>query len=193
VIVYLHGFASSGTTEKAQALIDRFGADNVWNPDLPADPEQVIEMVKAKLDDWFAEFRDLNQEKLMFVGTSLGAFYATYFGLIYDAPFVIVNPSVFPDKNLSDKMGVNLNHVTKEEFMVRLCDLEELSHMKKVIVTLYEGRLANLFIAKDDDIIDYKDMLTAYPHAASVVVKETGGHRFTEHWQEVVEKVAEIY
>jgi predicted esterase YcpF (UPF0227 family) len=189
MIIYLHGFASSGNSAKAQALIDRFGVDNVWNPDLPTDPGQVTEMIHKKLIGWVPR----SDEKLMFVGTSLGAFYATYFGLLYDAPFVIVNPSVFPDKSLSDKLGVNINHVTKEEFMVSLCDLEQLSHMKKVIVTLYEGRLANLFVAKDDDVIDYNDMLTAYPHAASIVIKETGGHRFTEHWQEVIEKVAEIY
>jgi hypothetical protein len=36
-------------------------------------------------------------------------------------------------------------------------------------------------------------MLTAYPYTAHLVVKETGGHRFTEHWHEVVEKIAEIY
>jgi predicted esterase YcpF (UPF0227 family) len=191
VIVYLHGFASSGNSAKAQALIDRFGANHVWNPDLPIDPDQVYDLITKKLNVWLNGGQ--YHEKLVFVGTSLGAFYATYFGLLYDAPFVIVNPSVFPDKSLSDKMGININHVTKEEFMVRLCDLEQLSHMKKVIVTLYEGRLANLFIAKDDDVIDYKDMLTAYPYAASLVVKETGGHRFTEHWQEVVEKIAEIY
>jgi uncharacterized protein len=190
VIVYLHGFASSGNSAKAQALIDCFGVDNVWNPDLPIDPDQVSKMVKDKIGDWFIHRAD--QEKLVFVGTSLGAFYATYFGLLYDAPFVIVNPSVFPDQSLSAKLGTNTNHVTNEEFMVRLCDLKRLSIIKDTIVSQYQGSLAHMFVAKDDDVIDYNDMIAAYPHAASLVIKETGGHRFTEHWQEVVDKVAEL-
>lgn len=186
MIVYLHGFGSSGNSEKAQALIDRFGRDNVWNPDLPIDPVDVIKLVSDKIRSKNIEM----SSKLVFVGTSLGAFYATYFSLVFDAPCVIVNPSVLPYKSLSH--GTYTNHVTKEEFTVSLCNLNELEHMKNVCDEIYEGPLINLFVAKDDEVLDYNQMLNYYKYTNSTLVTETGGHRFTEHWNKVVDKVAEL-
>lgn len=186
MIVYLHGFASSGNSEKAQALIARFGRENVWNPDLPIDPVAVVNLVKTELNNRNIKMVD----KLIFVGTSLGAFYATYFSLVFDAPCVIVNPSILPHKSLSH--GTHINHVTKDEFVVSLCDLHALEHMKEVCDQLYEGPLINLFVAKDDEVLDYNQMLDYYKHTNSTVITETGGHRFTEHWNKVVDKVAEL-
>ena len=48
-ILYLHGFASAGNGEKAQALRRRFGADQVLSPDLPVDLLAVRGTVDALL------------------------------------------------------------------------------------------------------------------------------------------------
>jgi uncharacterized protein len=190
MIVYLHGFGSSGNSAKAQALRDHFGDENVWCPDLPVDPSEVSKMVKAKIGDWFMHKSE--EHKLVFVGTSLGAFYATYYGFLFDAPFVIVNPSINPSRSLQRKLGKNINHVTQEEFMVSLVDLEKLADMKDLIDRNYNGSLVHLFVAKDDDVIPYEQMLSYYKFTASTHVEETGGHRFAEHWDKVVDKVAEL-
>jgi uncharacterized protein len=192
MIIYLHGFASSGKSDKAQKLIDRFGQDSVWNPDLPHDPKLVCELVKDKISDWFTNSTQPSQEKLIFVGTSLGAFYATYFAFLFDAPCVIVNPSVLPHDSLKRKLGKNKNHVTQEEFVVSLCDLDELELLKNSCIRNYNGSLVTLFIAKDDEVLDYKQILDYYMYTKSTTVMETGGHRFTEHWDKVVDKVAEL-
>jgi len=35
-------------------------------------------------------------------------------------------------------------------------------------------------------------MLNWYQYTASTHIEETGGHRFTEHWDKVLDKVAEL-
>ena len=74
MIVYLHGFASSGVSDKVTALKERFGDDKVIAPDLPFDPDEVVSLVYDVVRNFMKNRKP--DEKLVFVGTSLGAFYA---------------------------------------------------------------------------------------------------------------------
>jgi len=190
VIIYFHGFGSSGNSPKVATLKAKFGEENVIAPNLPNNPTDVTKLVVQLVQDWFAHKQ--TNDKLVFVGTSLGAFYAGYFANVYDAPGVLVNPSVNPLESLKDRVGKNVNHATKEEFWLTLNDLEKLQAMRKYMSEVYDGSLIHLFVAKDDEVIPYYDMLNWYQYTASTTVKETGGHRFAEHWLEVVDKLAEL-
>ena len=190
MIVYLHGFGSTGNSKKVDALIEKFGADNVFAPDLPVDPGEVVDLVREKVFDWY-KTRDPS-DKLVFVGTSLGAFYASFFAHTFDAPAVIVNPSVRPNESLKHHVGRNVNQVTKEEFWVTLAHLDKLKFMREYLTNDYKGVLIHLFVAKDDEVIPSYEMLNWYQYTASTHVEETGGHRFTEHWNKVVDKVKEL-
>ena len=190
MIVYLHGFGSSGSSAKVDALKAKFGADQVFAPNLPIDPRDVADLIREKVLDWYGTRK--SDDKLVFVGTSLGAFYASFFGHTYDAPAVIVNPSVRPYESLSDKVGKNVNNVTKEEFWVTLAHLDTLKFMREYLTNNYKGVLIHLFVAKDDEVIPSYEMLNWYQYTASTHIEETGGHRFTEHWDKVVDKVAGV-
>lgn len=185
MIVYLHGFASSGKSPKVDMLKQRFGDANVLAPDLPFDPVKVKEIVHDIVMDFYKN----GKGKLIFVGTSLGGFYATYFSKVYDCPAVIVNPSVNPTESLNDKVGVNVNHVTREEFLVSIVDLNTLGTWRKTIKENYNGKLVNLFVAKDDEVLDYQMMLDAYPHTNHVTITDDGGHRYNKHWNLVVDHI----
>jgi predicted esterase YcpF (UPF0227 family) len=191
MIVYLHGFGSSGNSQKADALKAVFGEDQVFAPDLPVDPNDVVDLIKDQVFFWYLADRDI-MGKLVFVGTSLGAFYATYFAHTFDAPAVIVNPSSKPHETLKKVLGRNINCVTAEEFWLTLGHLEELERMRNYLTNNYMGALIHLFVAKDDEIIPYEQMLDWYKYTASTHIEETGGHRFTEHWNKVVDKVKEL-
>ena len=190
MIVYLHGFGSTGNSKKVNALIEKFGADNVFSPDLPLDPNEVINSIREKVFDWY-DIRNPS-DKLVFVGTSLGAFYASFFAHTFDAPAVIVNPSVQPNESLKDHVGRNVNYVTKEEFWLTLAHLDKLKLMREHLTNNYKGVLIHLFVAKDDEVIPSYEMLNWYQYTASTHVEETGGHRFTEHWNKVLDKVKEL-
>lgn len=189
MIVYLHGFGSSGNTRKVDQLKERFGADQVFAPDLPIDPGEVAKIIGDKINDWYTTRK---KDKLVFVGTSLGAFYASFFANTYDAPAVIVNPSVRPNESLADKVGRNVNNVTKEEFWLSIAHLDKLKFMREYLTNNYKGVLIHLFVAKDDEVIPSYEMLNWYQYTASKHIEETGGHRFAEHWNKVVDKVAEL-
>ena len=189
MIVYLHGFGSTGNSKKVDALIEKFGADNVFAPDLPIDPVEVAKLVGDKILDWYHS----NKEgKLVFVGTSLGAFYASFFAHTFDAPAVIVNPSVRPNESLKDHIGRNVNYHTKEEFWLSIAHLEELKNMRNYLTNNYKGVLIHLFVAKDDEVIPSHEMLNWYQYTASTHIEETGGHRFAEHWHKVVDKIEQL-
>jgi len=189
MIVYLHGFASSGASDKVTALRKRFGNDTVIAPDLPFDPDKVGELVYDIVRD-FMKSREPT-EKLVFVGTSLGAFYANYFGHIYDSCAVLVNPSSTPSETLKEKLGPNKNYHTGEEFLVSLAHLDKLDAIRECVSEIYSPSLVNLFVAKDDEVIPYESMLEGFPYATTTVL-ENGGHRFTEHWDLVVDRVESL-
>lgn len=192
MIIYLHGFASSGQSDKVTALKERFGEENVFAPDLPSDPKAVETLIFNTLhEEFISKGRDMST--VVFVGTSLGAFYASYFATFYDAPAVIVNPSVRPHETLSSKVGRNINYATKEEFWLSLVDLEAFKKMREYVSENYDAKLVNLFVAKDDEVVPCEEVLDWYKNTASTTVTETGGHRYTEHWNLVMDKIAELH
>lgn len=190
MIVYLHGFASTGTSSKVEILRQRFGDDKVIAPDLPFDPSEVRSLVQDIVTDFLITRKP--DEKLVFVGTSLGAFYANYFGHIYDCPIVLVNPSGNPSESLKARLGTNTNYVTGEEFMVSLAHLDKLSSMRRQVAEIYSGALVSLFIARDDEVIPFESMLENFPFTKKTFVMEDGGHRFSKHWPLVVEHISEL-
>lgn len=187
MIIYLHGFGSSGTSSKVDALREKFGAENVFAPNLPFDPIEVFNLVNTLVYANYGKY-----SKIVFVGTSLGGFYANYFAMYHDAPAILVNPSCKPSETLRIKLGVNKNYATNEEFMVELAHLDVLVSMRKHIERDYNGSLINLFVAKDDEVIPHEIPLEYFKHTAMTKVVDTGGHRFTEHWDMVMDRVSEL-
>jgi len=190
MIVYLHGFGSSGSSPKVDQLRERFGFDSVVSPDLPFDPE-LVRQLGFDLVNRFIKTRTAN-EKLIFVGTSLGAFYASYFGHVYDCPIVLVNPSGNPSETLKAKLGTNVNYVTGDEFLVSLAHLDELTKMRKFVTDNYSGSLVSLFVARDDEVIPFESMIENFPYTSKTVVMDDGGHRFTKHWNLILDRVGEL-
>jgi predicted esterase YcpF (UPF0227 family) len=187
MIIYLHGFGSSGNSPKVDVLKARF--NHVFAPELPFDPVEV----KATIHKLVDENWHLNAERLIFVGTSLGGFYANYFGAYYGAYCVLVNPSTSPSETLKERLGPNINYMTQEHFMVSLAHLDELKSMSEYVRKFYESPGTSLFLAKDDDVIPYEAALEAFPYVNKLVVTEGGGHRYSgEYWDAVVEHLNDL-
>jgi predicted esterase YcpF (UPF0227 family) len=180
-LIYLHGFGSSGDSEKSQALRIRFGGDNVYSPDLPIDAFEVIDMVADYV-------RSVKDYPIIFSGTSLGGFYANYFAQKFDCPCVLINPAINPSQSLSKALGENKNYASGLTFELTQQHLDRWAAMKADNNDI-NGALINLFIALDDEVIDAQQMLAAFPHYKYLKTFETGGHRFSAHWPEVVDFV----
>ena len=183
-IVYLHGFASIGTSVKSNALREKFGTENVYSPDFPVDPDMVESM-----NDTFMETN--KNFPVIFVGTSLGGFWANYFAQKWDAPCVIVNPATQPSASLAKYIDAPVNkYYVGQITEVTPEILDGYAKREEWLKENTNGALISLFLAADDDIIPYTDTKAAIPHAALVAAMPTGGHRFETHWPLVVSRVA---
>ena len=188
VIFYLHGFGSVGRSAKSDALRREFGSENVLSPDLPLDPAKVRDLINGMM----RQLDHKTQAPVVFVGTSLGGFYANYFAQKWDCPAVLVNPATVPSRSLYNRIGYNKNHATGKDFLWLPEYVEELASMEKDVKNIHSGGLVNLFVTKDDDVIDHKETLGNFPHTAHLAIHPKGGHRFEDGWPEVVSHIKKI-
>ena len=186
LVIYLHGFASKGESPKSIALAENLVNHTVVAPDLPIDPVEVERIVNDIVESH-------HERPVVFVGTSLGGFWANYFAQRYDAPCVIANPSPQPAATMASRLGKELPvYGTNRTIRVTESDIAEFLRAESYLVNNTNGALINLFVAKDDEQLDYNEMLQAFPFTAATVATETGGHRFERNWYMVVKRVREL-
>lgn len=192
-IIYLHGFASVGNSAKSQAIRAAFPDTTVIAPDLPVDPDQVIEIVTGLVDD--ALKTHPQALPLIFVGTSLGGFWANYFAHQYHARAVLVNPSLMPSDTLYRALeNPTVNHKTGMPVTVTEQDLWKFDKLEDEIIDCQMGdTLVDVFLAKDDDIIPWQRVMRQLDDQfRSFTITESGGHRYDTEWNRVVEKIGDI-
>lgn len=192
VLVYLHGLGSVGKSAKSDALraaLEPLGI-TVLTPDLPIDPTEVQALVK----DLVRSLLDENViEKMVFCGTSLGGFYSSYFGEIFDTPYVIINPATSPSKAFAGYLGdPPISWATGKPLEIKQSMLNVFAQLESEIEDP-TGVLANVFLAKDDDVVPYEAAVERFKYAATLDITETGGHRYESNWDEVIKCVASLF
>lgn len=184
-LIYLHGFNSTGESDKASAMKAEFGDVNVISPTLPVDPTEVVALIGTIV-------RSVKSYPIIFVGTSLGGFYANYFAQKYDCPGVLVNPATNPSRLLYTAIGPNKNYKSGETYDWKQEYVEKLGEMEKEVSMIHSGGLVNLFVARDDKVIDADETLRNYPHTAHTSITDTGGHRYSDKFGDVIERIKAI-
>lgn len=93
-LLYVHGFASSGSSGTVVALHRNMPAWRVIAPDLPVDPFEALELLRRTIE---SEAPDI------VVGTSMGGMYTQQ---LWGVPRIVVNPSFEMSRSLLfGKMG----------------------------------------------------------------------------------------
>jgi pimeloyl-ACP methyl ester carboxylesterase len=157
MIVYFHGYGSSRNSPK----VDRLKQEkdfNVFAFHIPIDPEVAAKQLVENID--MALIEDLHKpEDLVFVGTSLGGWWAGRMAKLYQCKAVIINPSIDPGVSLA-KYGVSPEILNKY-----------------YLFPPYIGH--KYFFAKNDEIIDnetFRNNLIESGH--DVTVDDKANHRF---------------
>ncbi|MDH5392139.1 MAG: esterase YqiA [Gammaproteobacteria bacterium] len=168
MILYIHGFNSSASSHKARLLftqMKRLGLEN----------EIIIPCLSPYPDDAISELKKLAEQqlanKLVFIGSSLGGYYATWLAEHYQRPAVLINPAVKPYELLRDYIGHNVNHYTGEEYylatehiaQLRSLDIDKISKPERFMLMLQTG----------DEVLDYTQARDKF--AGSQMILETGG------------------
>ena len=168
MIIYIHGFGSSGQGGKSSLFREYFEEEVIapslsYVPNLAIDTlEQLIELLLEK------------DEKIGLVGSSLGGYYAIYLASKYDLKAVLINPAIYPYKTL-DKIGMARNYYDDTSFEVTNTHMQSLKSLEIDDIKNQENFLT--LLQTEDEVLDYNEALEKLPNS-ELVVEEGGNHSF---------------
>ncbi len=168
MIVYIHGFNSWGNTEKPQKLREMFPEITVLSPSYDsADFDTIDQLMDGITPD----------DKLMFIGSSLGGFIAMYLAKLYNTKCILLNPATNATQTIEKYLGKNQNFVTQKEYILTA---ENIQKLQKYALSDIEDIDIKCFVNLDDETIDAKETLAFFENKKTVVCFPEGGHRFSE-------------
>ncbi|MDP1954987.1 MAG: YqiA/YcfP family alpha/beta fold hydrolase [Polaromonas sp.] len=184
-LLYLHGFRSSPQSAKARqfgALVRQQHPDVTWwCPQLPPSPRAAMLMLREGVAAW-------PHASMAVVGSSLGGFYATHVAHTVGCKAVLLNPAVYPARDLAKYVGEQTAwHAPDERFFFEPGFVDELRALEVPGLQQPENFLA--VIAKGDEVLDWREMTRRYP-GARIKLLEGGDHAisdFAQHMAEIVD------
>lgn len=123
-LMYVHGFASSGSSGTVMTLRRYMAGWRVVAPDLPVDPFEALELLRRMVNE---------EQPDIVVGTSMGGMYTQQ---LWGVPRIVVNPSFEMSRSLLfGKMGRN-KYMSKRqdgaaEFRIDKSVVERFKEMEK--------------------------------------------------------------
>ena len=184
-VLYLHGFRSSPQSTKARLMAHTMATAYPhirWCcPQLPPSPQAAAALIAQLTDAW-------PSQHMAVVGSSLGGFYATWLAARRGCKAVLLNPAVFPARDLAQYIGEQTAwHDPAERFYFAPEFVDEL-HALEVGPMAHPSQVFAL-IAQGDEVLDWREMVARYPGAHQVVL-EGGDHAisdFENHLPQVLE------
>ena len=168
MIIYIHGFGSSGFGGKATIFKKQYG-NILCSPSLSYVPTLAINTLEQLIEISLA-----NKQEVNLIGSSLGGFYALYLANKYELKAVLINPSIFPYKTL-DKIGLSTNYFDMSSFEVTPAHIESLKQYEVEMIN-NEKRFMVL-LQKEDEVLNYKEAILRLPKS-HLHVEEGGSHSF---------------
>ena len=177
MILYIHGFASCGDSNKTKLLRENF--PKVLCPDVPVDPDEAIAFLQKLV---------VANNVSLIIGSSLGGFYAAYLAEKFEIKAVLLNPSTQPFLTLAPYVGTN-------EFF---CSGEKFEWTKEHVTKLWAYAISKnsikapvlVLLQKGDEVLDYTQAEAVYENY-QLVVQEEGNHRF-ENLDEYLGRIKEF-
>lgn len=173
-IIYLHGFGSSGNSDKAKLLRSVYPKEEftIISPDLPVNHTKAINLIKQLLS---------KKGNYILVGTSLGGFYADYFNKIADIPIAIFNPLV-DVKQFESHIGLNPDYANGGEFLYTKKDYTDILKIDNFKNQHQTSAPSFIVVSKDDDVCDYRKAVDYFTEDNQILeVVNQGSHRFTDN------------
>ncbi len=171
MIIFIHGFGSSGKGSKAELFRKYFKEKNIpfIAPSLSYVPKLAISTLEELIDSY---------SNVSLIGSSLGGFYSIYLSNRYNLKAVLINPAVKSEKTLK-------RHIKQKEYSTNYYDgssfewrESHLEMLKRYIVDKPNEKNIFLLLQKGDEVLDYKDALKKLPNAKKIV-ENGGNHSFS--------------
>ncbi len=174
-LLYLHGFRSSPRSHKAQIMAEELAANHAhvkWVcPALPPSPKAACELIEEITQDW-------PTAQSAVIGSSLGGYYATWLMQKRDFRAVLLNPAVFPERDLARYIGEHTAwHDPHQRIYFAPHFVQELKAMQTGPLQSPDRCMA--ILAKGDEVLDWQEMLARYPGPQTVLLPK-GDHALSD-------------
>ena len=171
MVIYIHGFGSSGKGGKALQLRAYFKTQNISciAPSLSYVPELAIDTLEQLIESC--------DEEVTLIGSSLGGFYSIYLAEKYGLKAVLINPAVDSAKTLKHLLALGdrqKNYYDNTHFDWTTEHVDMLLSYK---VNEVKNGEYFLLLQTGDEVLDYQEALAKLPNARTVV-EEGGTHPF---------------
>ena len=144
-----------------------------WHcPQLPPSPAQAM----ADIMLWIQTGASTS-EPLAVIGSSLGGFYAALVAQATGCRCVLLNPAVYPARDLQAYIGRVTNWHDEGDYEFTQQHVNELQAMQSTAFTQPERYMA--IISKGDEVLDWREMTARYP-AARMLLQEGSDHAISE-------------
>lgn len=182
MIIYIHGFGSSGEGMKAKILKEAFKEERFIAPSLSYVPELAIQTLKELITAFSKD------EKVYLIGSSLGGYYSIYLADCFNIPAVLINPSTKPTVTLKKVLGNpnNFYDGASYEWNENHLKMLEQYEVKNVKPELYM-----LLTQKGDETLDYKEAVNKL-RGCKAFIEDGGSHSF-ENIENYVEDIREYF
>lgn len=186
MIIYFHGLGSSPESSKVRVLRDRF--ENVYAPSIPVNAGEAVDSLVEFCRNAILESVEKGDTKVIFVGTSLGGFWAAMLGDWFDAKQVLINPAMDPVESLDKYVGPGYCDWSEQTVVLRPMTEEIIDSYKRFSTV---GALANrhFFIAKNDPVVKPYDVPEYHPN---VRYYDSDDHQGGSFFGDVVEYLGDM-
>lgn len=182
-ILYLHGFGSADKPNRLSALAELLPDYDFYSPSYnPHDTTGTQVTIGYQIDTLMREYKNV-----VLVGTSLGGFWADYFGRKHNLHAVLLNPAVNPGELLKPTVGTNTNYVTNKEFDVTNDHLADL-HTANTDRGNNNGGKRSVMVNLDDVIALPQHAEAEYSANSKYQTFPKGGHMWS-NWEAVADAV----
>ena len=191
MIIYLHGFNSTGDSAKGQILKKSLDSEiSFLTPTYSYEPNTAISSLRREIEQNL--LNQTKNEPKMIIGSSLGGFYAQYLARQFtDFKVALINPALGPINTLQTHLGKNKNFYTGEKYMLLQ---QHLNQLEKYTIVKPCGDMIEtlLLIDKADEVIDYHFAVEKYQTCAKINLFEGGNHQF-QHLKESIPLIKKFY
>ena len=171
-ILYFHGFKSSSDSSKAQEfkkfIENKTSQTKIIIPDLKDDFKEAHKQIEGLIDK--------NSPNILYMGSSLGGYYALYFAQLYKTKSVLINPAIPPLKDFEIHLGKNENYATGNKFTISKDDISYVRnlHHKKIL----EPKNNLILLESGDEVLNYVEA-SSYFRGSYIDIFYGGNHSYT--------------
>jgi len=169
MIIYIHGFGSSGEANKANIFREYFKSidENLIAPSLSYVPSLAIKTLEELISSY--------NEDIYLIGSSLGGFYSTYLSLNNKVKRVIlINPAVSPNITLKRSLGNSTNFYDNSTYS---WNENHLSMLDNYTTKDIDTSKFMVLLQMGDETLNYNDAVVKYKNA-NIIIEEGGNHSF---------------